>query len=106
MILSASLGAGGAGGLTGVLGGGEGGPCPGGGGAGALTLLSEDGERFLCRGWHDDGEGGRKPVLAVFSALEHPTPGFVDRLTHDYGLRGELDGRSAARPLALVRDHG
>src|SRR3984885_2207772 len=85
MILSASLGA---------------------GGAGALTVLSEDGERVLCRGWHDDGEGGRKPVLAVFSALEHPTPGFVDRLTHEYGLREELDGRSAARPLALVRDHG
>jgi serine/threonine protein kinase len=30
----------------------------------------------------------------------------VDRLAHEYGLKDELDGRSTARPLALVRDHG
>ena len=28
------------------------------------------------------------------------------RLAHEYGLKDELDGRSAARPLALVREHG
>ena len=45
-------------------------------------------------------------MLAVLSASEHPTPGFVDRLAHEYGLKDELDGRSAVRPLALVREHG
>jgi hypothetical protein len=30
----------------------------------------------------------------------------VDRLTHECGLKDELDGRSAVRPLALVREHG
>ena len=76
------------------------------GGTGRLTVLSEDGERVLCRGWHDDGGDDRKAVLAVLSGSEHPTPGFIDRLAHEYGLRDELDGRSAVRPLALMREHG
>ena len=78
----------------------------GAGGAFSLTVLWEDGERVLCRGWRDDGDGDRTAVLAVLSASEHPTPGFVGRLAHEYGLKDELDGRSAARPLALVREHG
>jgi PAS domain S-box-containing protein len=78
----------------------------GAGGTGGLTVLCEDGERVLCRGWRCDGDGERTPVLAVLPAFEHPTPGFIDRLAHEYGLRDELDGRSAARPLALVREHG
>ena len=45
-------------------------------------------------------------MLAVLSASEHPAPDFDDRLAHEYGLKDELDGRSAARPLALVREHG
>src|SRR5712672_3091583 len=76
------------------------------GGAGSLAVLCEDGERILCRGWRDDGDGDRTAVLAVLSASEHPTPGLVDRLAHEYELRDELDGRSAVRPLALVREHG
>jgi PAS domain S-box-containing protein len=71
-----------------------------------LTVLSEDSERVLCRGYRDDGVGDGIPVLAVLSAFEHPTPLFVNRLTHEYGLKNELDGRSVARPLALVREHG
>ena len=78
----------------------------GAGGTGGLTVLCEDGERVLCRGWHDDGGDDRKAVLAVLSGSEHPTPGFIDRLSHEYGLKDELDGRSAVRPLALVREHG
>jgi len=69
-------------------------------------VLCEDGERVLCRGWRDDGDGDRTAVLAVLSASEHPTPGFVDRLAHEYALKDELDGRSTARPLAVVREHG
>src|SRR5437588_8061876 len=75
-------------------------------GAGGLAVLCEDGERVLCRGWRDDGGGDRKAILAVLSGSEHPTPGFIDRLAHEYALRDELDGRSAVRPLALVREHG
>jgi serine/threonine protein kinase len=78
----------------------------GAGGADSLTVLSEDGERVLCRGWRDDSDGDRTAVLAVLSASEHPAPDFDDRLAHEYGLKDELDGRSAARPLALVREHG
>jgi PAS domain S-box-containing protein len=76
------------------------------GGVSRLTVLLEDGERVLCRGWRDDGDGEGTAVLAVLSASEHPAPAFVDRLAHEYGLKDELDSRSAARPLALVHEHG
>jgi PAS domain S-box-containing protein len=75
-------------------------------GASDLSVLCEDGERVLCRGWRADGDGARTAVLAVVSAAELATPGFVDRLAHEYALKDELDGGSAARPLALVREHG
>jgi PAS domain S-box-containing protein len=81
-------------------------PSLGPGGVSRLTVLLEDGERVLCRGWRDDGDSDGTAVLAVLSASEHPAPAFVDQLAHEYGLRDELDGRSAARPLALVREHG
>jgi PAS domain S-box-containing protein len=76
------------------------------GGASSLTVLCEDGERVLCRGWRDNGHGDRTAVLAVLFPSEHPAPGLVGRLAHEYGLKDELDGRSAVRPLALVREHG
>jgi PAS domain S-box-containing protein len=75
-------------------------------GAADFTVLSEDGERVLCRGWRDGDNGDRTAVLAVLSAPEHSTPNFVNRLVHEYELKDELDGRSVARPLALVREHG
>ncbi len=81
-------------------------PSLGAGGVSRLTVLLEDGERVLCRGWCGDGDGDGTAVLAVLSASEHPAPAFVDQLAHEYGLKDELDGRSAARPLALVREHG
>src|SRR5450432_851503 len=81
-------------------------PSLGAGGVSRLTVLSEDGERVLCRGWRDHGDGVETAVLAVLSASEHPAPAFVDQLAHEYGLKDELDGRSAVRPLALVREHG
>jgi PAS domain S-box-containing protein len=78
----------------------------GAGWADSLTVLSQDDDRVLCRGWRDDADGERTAVLAVVSASEHPTPSFVGRLVHEYGLRDDLDGGSAVRPLALVRVHG
>jgi PAS domain S-box-containing protein len=80
-------------------------PSPAAGGISRLTVLLEDGERVLCRGWRDDGDASGTAVLAVLSASEHPAPAFVDQLAHEYELKDELDGRSAARPLALVREH-
>src|SRR5450631_2164725 len=80
-------------------------PSLGAGGVSRLTVLLEDGERVLCRGWRDNGDANGTAVLAVLSASEHPAPAFVDQLAHEYGLKDELDGRSAARPLALVREH-
>src|SRR5262249_52736327 len=50
--------------------------------------------------------GARTAVLAVLSASDHPAPGVVDRLAHEYELRNELDDRSAGRPLALLRERG
>src|SRR3984893_5254374 len=81
-------------------------PSLGASGVSRLTVLLEDGERVLCRGWRDDGDGDGTAVLAVLSASEHPAPAFVDQLAHEYGLKDELDGRPAVRPLALVREHG
>src|SRR3977135_3684995 len=77
----------------------------GAGGAGSLAVVCEDGERILCRGWRDDGDD-RTTILAVLSASEHPTPSLVDRLAHEYGLKDELDGRSAGRTVALVGEKG
>ncbi len=82
----------------------------GAGGASSLTVLWEDGERVLCRGWRDDGNGVRTAVLAVLSASEHPTPVLVGRLAHEYGLKDELDGRSAvsigrASPVTRTWSH-
>ena len=82
--------------------------CPslGASGVSRLTVLLEDGERVLCRGWRGNGNSDGIAVLAVLSASERPAPAFVDQLAHEYELKDELDGRSSARPLALVREHG
>src|SRR6476646_8631866 len=69
-------------------------------------VLWEDGERVFSRGWRLDDEGNRLPVLLVAPAPDHPSPSSLDRLTHEYELKDELDGAWAARPLALMRDAG
>ena len=72
----------------------------------SLQVLWEDGECVLCRTWRQGANGGRDTVLAVSPAGEHPIPATLDRLTHEYGLRDELDGAWAARPLELARHRG
>src|SRR5882724_2514768 len=67
-----------------------------------LQVLSDDGERVLCRGWRSEGNAG--PRLAVLPVAEHPAPASLDRLAHEYGLREELDSDWAVRPLDLVRE--
>ena len=46
------------------------------------------------------------PRLAVLPAAEHPTPATLDRLAREYGLKDELDGPWAVRPLELVHERG
>src|ERR1700682_5035384 len=77
----------------------------GGGGDNSLQVLWEDGERVFCRG-ESHADGYRAAVLVVLPAAEHPTPATLDRLAHEHGLKDELDGAWAVRPLELVRERG
>src|ERR1700704_1531909 len=70
-----------------------------------LQVLWEDGERVFRRG-ESHADGYRAAVLAVLPAAEHPAPATLDRLAREYGLKDELDGAWAVRPLELVRDRG
>jgi PAS domain S-box-containing protein len=72
----------------------------------SLQVLWEDGERVFCKGWRDTADGERHAILAVLPAEQHPTPGSLNRLTHEYELKDYLDGAWAARPLELVRERG
>jgi serine/threonine protein kinase len=68
--------------------------------------LWEDGERVFRRGWRPDDSGNRRAVLIVLPAAEYRSRSSLDRLTHEYELKDELDGAWAVRPLDLVRDAG
>ncbi len=73
---------------------------------GSSQVLWEDGERVFSRGWRLDDNGNRLAVLLVAPAADHPSRSRLDRLTHEYELKDELDGAWAARPLALMHDAG
>src|ERR1700752_4531599 len=47
---------------------------------------------------------GLSAILLV--AGEETSPGYLERLEHEYALRAELDVAWAARPVALTRYHG
>src|ERR1700688_174160 len=70
------------------------------------VLWEDGGHRVFCRGWRMRADGHRLAVLAVVPAVEHPPPDTIDRLAHEYGLKDELDGAWAVRPLELVRERG
>ena len=63
-----------------------------------------DGERILCRGRHPGRDGSGNPVLFVLPAAEHPPPASLERIAHEFGLKDELDGAWAVRPVELLRD--
>jgi PAS domain S-box-containing protein len=71
-----------------------------------LQVLWGDGERVVCRKWRLDPDGSRCTILTVRPAAEHPTPASLNRLTHEYELRDDLDRAWALRPLALEQDLG
>ena len=70
------------------------------------VLWEDGGHRVFCRGWRLHADGHRLAVLAVVPAVEHPPPATLDRLAHEYGLKDELEGAWAVRPLELVRERG
>jgi serine/threonine protein kinase len=69
-----------------------------------FQILSEDRERVLWRGWRLGDDGVSEAVLVVEPTAKRPSRSSLDRLTHEYGLKDELDETWAARPLELVRD--
>src|SRR6516165_8596297 len=70
-------------------------------------VLWEDGERVFHRGWQLDDNGKRRlAVLIVVPAADHPSRSSLDRLTHEYELKDELDAAWAVRPLDLVQEAG
>jgi PAS domain S-box-containing protein len=69
-------------------------------------VLWEDGER-VCRRMRSTGpDGARREFVAVFPALEVPSPESINRLTHEYDLKDYLDSAWAVRPIDLVRERG
>jgi PAS domain S-box-containing protein len=59
-----------------------------------------EGDIALYRG----SGNGLTPILLV--AAEESSPGYVERLEHEYALKSELDADWAARPAALTHDNG
>jgi hypothetical protein len=72
----------------------------------ASKPLWEDGERVISRGSRDAGDGRRIAMLIVEPATDPPTPGALDRLGHEYGLKDELSIAWAARPFEMMRERG
>jgi PAS domain S-box-containing protein len=70
-----------------------------------LHVLWEDGERIFCRG-ECRANAEHRRVLVVLPAAENPAPAILDRLSHEYALKDELDPAWAVRPLQLVREDG
>src|SRR5262249_43268624 len=73
---------------------------------GGSQVLWEGGERAFRRGWRLEDEGKRRAVLLVAPVADHPSRSSLDRLTHEYQLKDELDSACAVRPLDLIRDAG
>jgi PAS domain S-box-containing protein len=71
-----------------------------------VQVLWKDGEHVLCRARRLGADGNQTAVLVMRPATEHPSPGSLDRLAHEYELKDKLDGAWAVRPLALVRERG
>src|SRR5499433_3340453 len=73
---------------------------------GGSRVLWEDGERVFRRGSRPDDNGEKRAVLLVMPAADQPSRSSLDRLSHEYELKDELDGAWAVRPLDFVHDGG
>jgi PAS domain S-box-containing protein len=71
----------------------------------SMQTVWDDGERVFCRE-RRASEGGDHDVLVARPAAEQPLPATLDRLAHEFGLKDELEGAWAVRPLELLREAG
>jgi PAS domain S-box-containing protein len=70
-----------------------------------LQVLWQDSESAFCRRVsHADGQ--QTTVLVVVSIAERPPPASLERLTHEFALKDELDPAWALRPGGIEREHG
>jgi PAS domain S-box-containing protein len=69
-----------------------------------FETLRQDEELAFRRGRSGDNE--LPNILLVTPVSEHPVPGILERLDHEYSLRDVLDSGWAARPLTLSRREG
>jgi serine/threonine protein kinase len=79
---------------------------PSAGDGSAREVSWADGERRFSRVLRPAADGSRSECLAVRPASEHPTPGSVSRLAHEYALKEYIDGTYACRPLEIVSERG
>src|SRR6516165_10127803 len=68
-----------------------------------LDKLRTGQEFILYRGHR---HGPVPSILIVTPASEHPAARTLQRLEHEFNLRGELDPEWAAQPIACIRDGG
>ncbi|MEA3118531.1 MAG: hypothetical protein QOI13_1801, partial [Paraburkholderia sp.] len=69
----------------------------------SFEVLGKDGQRAFFRTWYANPDGTQTSVLAAWSTGEPSPAASVDRLSHEYGLKDQLDSTWAVRPLELVR---
>ncbi|MDL2410372.1 AAA family ATPase [Rhizobium calliandrae] len=75
-------------------------------GENSFRVLWNDGECVFGRGWQPGADGQATPVLAAWPASDPPTTACFDRLSHEYGLKEELEPAWAVKPRELVRESG
>lgn len=68
-----------------------------------MQILWDDGERSFSREVRS-GVDGECPVLVARPFAEQPRPGCLERLSHEFGLKDELDRSWAVQPRELLRD--
>ena len=70
-----------------------------------LETLRQDGDFILYRGRHRrQTDATPPPILVLTPAMEHPAPGCLRRMEHEFSLKAELDPAWAVRPLALTQE--
>ncbi|WP_028214422.1 AAA family ATPase [Paraburkholderia mimosarum] len=67
----------------------------------SVHIMWEDEERTFCRVRSPRGTGS---VLVVRTADENHSTALMERLTHEFALKEQLDGTWAVRPIKLVRE--
>jgi len=72
------------------------------GAVGIPEILWEDDERIYCKIRRNGADGIGRDYISVIPSAEHPNAAAIDRLGHEYGLRGYLDASWALRPVELV----